>query len=88
MTSRSRTYPGWQILILLLVLGGFIGGWIGDAVVSLWPAANSWGETQSVGIPEFSLNLGVISFSLGLMMHINLFTIIGFVAAYFVYKRL
>ncbi len=88
MTSRTRTYPGWQIFILLLVLGGIIGGWIGDAIVTLWPAANLLGEMQSVGIPTFSMDLGVISFTLGFMMHINLFTIIGFIIAYIVYKRL
>lgn len=88
MTSRTRTYPGWQILILLLVLGGIIGSWIGDAIVTLWPAANILGNTQSVGIPGFSLDLGVINFSFGFMMHINLLTIIGFMVAYMVYKRL
>ncbi len=88
MTSRTRTYPGWQILILLLVLGGIIGSWIGDAIVALWPAANILGNTQSVGIPGFSLDLGVINFSFGFMMHINLLTIIGFMVAYMVYKRL
>lgn len=86
--SKSRTYPGWQILILLLVLGGIIGGWIGDATRAVWPAANLWASTRSVGIPDFSLNLGVLDFSFGFMIHLNLFTIIGFIAAYLVYKRL
>jgi hypothetical protein len=88
LTGRSRTYPGWQILILLLVLGGIIGAWIGDAFKAVWPAASILGNMQSVGIPGFSLDLGVISFSLGFMMHLNLFTIMGFIAAYMVYKRL
>jgi len=88
LAGKTRTYPGWQIFILLLVLGGIIGGWIGDAIVTLWPAASILGDTQSVGIPGFSVDLGVINFSLGFMMHINLLTIAGFIVAYIVYKRL
>jgi hypothetical protein len=84
--SKGRSYPGWQIFILLLVLGGIIGGWIGDATQSLWPTAKLWASSRSVGIPNFSLDLGVIDFSFGLMMHLNLFTIIGFIAAYVVFE--
>ena len=85
--SKSRSYPGWQIFILLLVLGGIIGGWIGDATQAVWPAAN-WATSRSIGISDFSLDLGVLDFSFGFMMHLNFFTIIGFIAAYMVYKRL
>lgn len=88
MAGKSHNYPGWQILLLLLVIGGIIGSWIGDAIISLWPAANILGETKSVGIPAFSLDLKVIYFSFGFMLHINLFTIIGFIIAYLIYKRL
>jgi hypothetical protein len=54
--SKGRSYPGWQIFILLLVLGGIIGGWIGDATQSLWPTAKLWASSRSVGIPNFSLD--------------------------------
>lgn len=88
MVNKSHAYPGWQVLLLLLVVGGIIGGWIGDAVIGLWPALGILGKVQSVGIPEFSLNLKVFSFTFGFMLHINLFTILGFILSYLVYKRL
>lgn len=87
MSGRSRTYPGWQILLLLLVIGGIIGGWIGDAIVKIWPALGMLGKVQSIGIPAFSLNLQVFSITFGFMLHVSFFTLLGFVIAYIVYRR-
>lgn len=86
--TRSRTYPGWQILLLLLVLGGIIGSWIGDAIVKLWPFIAELGRMQSIGLPSATLDLKVFSLTIGFMLNINLFTIIGWIIAYWVYKRL
>ena len=86
--SRSRTYPGWQWLLLLLVLGGIIGGWLGDAIVRLWPALSILGKVLSVGLPTFTMDLHVFSLSFGFMFNINFFTIVGFFIAWFLYKRL
>ncbi|HZK44153.1 MAG TPA: DUF4321 domain-containing protein [Syntrophomonadaceae bacterium] len=86
--SKSRTYPGWQFLLLLLVLGGIIGGWIGEAMVKLWPSISELGRTQSIGLPTITLDLKVLTFNFGFMLHINLFTIIGFIVAYLIFKRL
>ncbi len=86
--TKSRTYPGWQLLLLLLVLGGIIGGWIGDAIVRLWPALAELGRTQSIGLPTFMLDLKVFTLTFGFMLHINLFTILGLIIAYMIYRRL
>ncbi len=86
--AKSRAYPGWQLLLLLLVLGGIIGSWIGDAMVKLWPLLAEFGRIQSIGLPNFTLDLKVFTLTFGFMLHINLFTIIGFVIAYLVFKRL
>ncbi|MDD4801812.1 MAG: DUF4321 domain-containing protein [Syntrophomonas sp.] len=88
MAGRNRTYPGWQLLLLLLALGGIIGGWIGDAIVKIWPFLSMLGHVQSVGLPTFTMDLQVFSLSFGFMLHINFFTIIGFVLAWFFYQRL
>lgn len=85
--ARSNAYPGWQIFLLLLVLGGIIGGWIGDAVVKLWPNLKVLGQVQSVGLPAFSLDLNVFTLQFGFMLHVNFFTILGFILAYFLYRR-
>lgn len=88
MASRTRTYPGWQLLLLLLALGGIIGGWIGDAIVKLWPALALLARVQSVGLPTFTMDLHVFTLSFGFMLNINFFTILGFVLAWFFYRRL
>lgn len=83
--SRS---PSWQILLLLVILGGIIGGWIGQALTKAWPALTVLGSTKMVGIPAFTLNLDILTVSFGFMLHINAFTLLGFVLAYLVYRRL
>jgi len=88
VANGTRSYPGWQVLLLLIILGGIIGGWIGDAIIKVWPNLAMMGKVQSIGVPNFSVNLKVCTFSFGFMMHLNLFAIIGFVLSYLVYKRL
>lgn len=88
MAGRSRTYPGWQMLLLLVALGGIIGGWIGDAIVKVWPGLGLLGNVQSVGLPTFTMDLHVLTLSFGFMLHINFFSILGFVVAWIFYQRL
>jgi len=85
---RTRTYPTWQILLLLLALGGIIGGWIGDAIVKVWPGLGLLGNVQSVGLPTFTMDLHVFSLSFGFMLNINFFSILGFIVAWVFYRRL
>ncbi|MGR6835362.1 DUF4321 domain-containing protein [Syntrophomonas erecta] len=88
MKGKRGAYPNWQTFLLLLILGGIVGGWIGDAMIKIWPVLATWGRVHSIGIPSFTLDLKVFTLSFGFMLRINLFTIIGFVAAYFIYKRI
>jgi len=88
VTSRTRTYPGWQLLLLMLALGGIVGGWIGDAVLKIWPGLGLLANVQSVGLPTFTMDLHVFSVSFGFMLHLNFFSILGFILAWVLYKRL
>jgi hypothetical protein len=88
VASRTRTYPGWQLLLLLLALGGIIGGWIGDAILKIWPGLGLLGNILSVGLPTFTMDLHVFSLSFGFMLHINFFSILGFILAWVLYRRL
>lgn len=83
--SRS---PRWPVLVILLIIGGIIGGWLGEALVKLWPALALLGRTQSLGIPGFTLDLQVFTISFSFMLSISAFTLIGFVLAYLVYRRM
>jgi len=84
----SRAYPGWQLLVLLLVLGGIIGSYIGEALIKAWPVLQMLGKVQSIGVPRFTIDLNVFTFTFGFMMHISFFTLLGFVLAYLIYRRM
>jgi len=88
VAGRSRTQPGWQILVLLLILGGIIGTYIGDAIVKTWPAGQVLGRMQNLGFAPFTLDLKVFSLTLGLMFHVSIFTLLGFLVAYALYRKL
>jgi len=84
----SRAYPGWQLLVLLLVLGGIIGSYIGEALIKAWPVLQMLGKVQSIGVPRFTIDLNGFTFTFGFMMHISFFTLLGFVLAYLIYRRM
>ncbi len=88
MASRGKIQPGWQILALLLILGGIIGSFIGDAIVKTWPAGQVLGRMQNLGFAPFTLDLKVFSLTLGLMFHVSIFTLLGFLIAYALYRKL
>jgi len=88
VASRSKINPGWKILILLLILGGIIGSFIGDAIVKTWPAGQVLGRMQNLGFAPFTLDLKVFSLTLGLMFHVSIFTLLGFIIAYALYRKL
>lgn len=86
--SSSRAYPSWQILLLLLAIGGIIGGWLGDALVKIFPSMTILGNLQSIGLPAFTMDLHVFTLTFGFMLHLNFFSILGFIIAYILFKRL
>ncbi len=88
MAGRSRTYPSWPLLLLLLVLGGIIGAWIGDVVVKIWPGLSLLRHVYNIGLPTFSMDLHVFSLSFGFMFKVNFFSIIGFILAWVLYRLL
>ncbi|MGI6549918.1 MAG: DUF4321 domain-containing protein [Syntrophomonadales bacterium] len=90
MGSRGnyRSYPGWPILLVILIVGALIGGWLGEAIVKLVPSLAEIGQVYTVGIPHFTLDLVVLSLSFGLTLKISLFSLLGLIGSYFVYRRM
>lgn len=88
MVYKSRSTASWPVLLLLLVIGGIIGSAIGQLIIRIWPSLNSWGQVYSIGLPQFTLDLQVFTFSLGFMLHVSIFTVIGFILAYLAYRKI
>lgn len=90
MGSRSshRSYPGWPILLVVLILGAIIGGWLGEILTGLIPALKEVGRVYTMGIPRLTLDLEVLTLSFGLTLRIGLFGVLGMLAAFFVYRRM
>lgn len=85
MATRDKNI--W-ILILCLLAGLVIGGLLGDIAKNvdfLWWL--SYGEEFGLSTP-ITLNLSVITITFGLMFKINVASIIGMIAAVFVYRKI
>ncbi len=72
----------------ILLIGALLGNWVGALLVDLLPAFSEVGRVQTIGIPYFTMDLEVISFSFGLTIRVGLFTLLGIVGAYLVYRRM
>ena len=78
--SSHRSYPGWPILLVVLILGAIIGGWLGEILTGLIPALKEVGRVYTMGIPR--LTLGEVLTLLGLTIRIGLFGVFGMLAAF------
>lgn len=84
MATRERNF--WILLVFLLsglVIGGLLGE-IASKVDWLWWL--SYGQSFGISSP-IELDLSVIKISFGLMLKINISSIIGMALAIFIYKK-
>ncbi|MEN6390432.1 MAG: DUF4321 domain-containing protein [Syntrophomonas sp.] len=88
VVSKGRSQPSWPVLLLLLCLGGIAGALIGELIQKLIPSLALLGKVQSVGVPQFTVDLHVFSLTFGFMLRLNLFALLGFLAAYLIYRKL
>ncbi len=88
MAYRGRSPANWPVLLILLVIGGIIGSALGQLLTKIWPTLQIFGQVYSVGLPAFTLDLQVFTFTLGFMLKLSIFTLLGFIVAYLAYKKL
>ena len=88
MAFRGRGPANWPVLLLLLAVGGIIGSALGQLLVKIWPDLKIFGEVYSIGLPAFTVDLQVFTFTLGFMLNLSIFTILGFIVAYFAFRKI
>lgn len=85
MKGFSSARNPW-FLVILLVIGGMIGSLLGTAFRDLLPILDY--GFPAIGLAPTSINLLVITITFGLILKLNLASVVGFIIALFVYFRL
>jgi len=81
---------GVGFFVVVLVVGAVAGSLLGEILAQLFPSGavhSLFSRGVSVGIPHFSVNLLALTLSLGLMVRVNLCTLIGLAAAFYWLRR-
>lgn len=85
MRGYSSARSPW-LLVILLIVGGMIGSLLGAAFKDLLPILDY--GFPAIGLAPTSINLLVITITFGLVLKLNLASVVGFIIALFIYFRL
>lgn len=86
MKGYGRYQNPW-LLVILLILGGIFGSLLGQALGHI-PTLAILQEGRSIGLPVTTLNLEVLAITFGFAFKVNLISLLGFIVAFAVYRRL
>ena len=86
MARRVRN--PWWVLIVVIVAGGLLGSVIAEAVVG-YPLLGFLAREVRAGIdPPVTLDLRIISLTLGGLIRLNLAMVLGVIVAVWIYRLL
>ncbi|QNB47579.1 DUF4321 domain-containing protein [Thermanaerosceptrum fracticalcis] len=85
MKGYSGGKSPW-LLLILLVVGGLIGSLLGTAFGNYLPILNH--NFQTIGLAPTTINLMVITITFGVVLKLNVASIVGFLVALFIYFRM
>lgn len=83
---KARTEP-WMLVLMLLV-GAIIGSLLWSLVTPYLPDMFAKAITIGTTGAPLTLDLGVMTFTLGLVVHANIGSMLGMIGAFFAYRRL
>lgn len=81
---RNTRRNGW-LLLLILLCGIVIGGFIGEALGNLIPALKFG---YNLGVSPHTYDLRVAKLTFGLTFSINMFSILGIIVSILVFRKL
>ncbi|MGF7186158.1 hypothetical protein GGQ84_002251 [Desulfitispora alkaliphila] len=73
------------VLLVLLLVGALVGSLLGDVLGDAIPFLKT---TQSLGFPPTTIDLVVLTFTIGFTLKLNLASVLGFFLAYYAYRKL
>ncbi|NLJ33303.1 MAG: DUF4321 domain-containing protein [Firmicutes bacterium] len=80
-----RRDKSMSLLLLLLLTGAAIGGLVGDILASHLPILI---VDKTFGFSPITIDLGILQFTLGFILHLNLAGVLGLFLGYLLYRRL
>ncbi len=80
-----KNYQSPWILAVLLLIGGLLGSLLGDVLGAYLPILR---QGTQVGFPATTLNLHVVTLTLGFLLKVNLMTVLGFLLGFFLFRKL
>ncbi len=84
---KGRTQNIW-ILVLLMLAGVVLGGFIGDALQKI-PALSWLGYGSNFGLTSpLVLDLGILTLQFALTIRFTIAGILGIILAFFIYRKL
>jgi hypothetical protein len=79
------------MLIFFIVLGGLIGGLLGEVLRVVSPEGilqDIFSRAYDVGLdPPMTLDLKLFSMTIGILFRINLFSLLGILLGIYIYKQ-
>jgi len=85
---RGNSRQGPWILLILLVGGSILGGWIGALLGHYYPGIPIIYQSQSVGLPTTTLDLQVFTLTLGFTLRFSLLSLLGMGLGLLAYRQL
>ncbi|MDR7544542.1 MAG: DUF4321 domain-containing protein [Armatimonadota bacterium] len=87
MARRAGRNP-WYVLLVIVLLGGLLGSVIAEAVVG-YPVLGFLAREVRAGIdPPITLDLRIVSVTLGGILRLNLAMVLGVIVAIWIYRLL
>lgn len=81
---RNTKRNGW-ILLLMLICGIIIGGFVGEILGNLVPILK---YGYNLGVSPHTYDLRVIKLTFGLTFNINMFSILGIIVSILIFRKL
>lgn len=81
----SKVTKSSGLLLILLIFGSIFGSLLGEILSDMIPFLN---YGRSIGFTPMTIDLAAISLTFGILIKINIATILGFFIAFFIYTRM